>query len=160
MKKVIIIFMKIVLICSPIIALLYYFCVTFWGIEVELNVNQTNLVSIKEALLKDNIKIDDINNVNKIAISGAGLNDFSYLTFYYKESNQKQYIHLYNNKYYNTEKYLYEKTFNYNDIFNISIFISLLTIIFSLYTKLKSKIKHKNSNFLFMNGGEKYVRKR
>ena len=76
------------------------------------------------------------------------------------EFNQKEYIHLYNNKYYNTEKYLYENTFNYNDIFNISIFISLLTIIFSLYTKLKSKIKHKNSNFLFMNGGEKYVRKR
>ena len=78
MKRVIIIFMRILLICLPIIVFLYYFCVTFWGVEVELNVNTTNIVSIKEVLSKDNIKIDDINNISKITISGAGLNDFSY----------------------------------------------------------------------------------
>ena len=143
MKRVIIIFMRILLICLPIIVFLYYFCVTFWGVEVELNVNTTNIVSIKEVLSKDNIKIDDINNISKITISGAGLNDFSYLTFYYNDSNKEQSIHLYNNKYYNIKQYLYENTFNYNDIFNISIFISLLTICFSLYSKKKKKMKNK-----------------
>ena len=143
MKRVIVIFMRILLICLPIIVFLYYFCVTFWGVEVELNVNTTNIVSIKEVLSKDNIKIDGINNISKITISGAGLNDFSYLTFYYNESNKEQSIHLYNNKYYNIRQYLYENTFNYNDVFNISIFISLLTICFSLYSNFKAKMKNK-----------------
>ncbi len=144
MKRVIVIFMKILLICLPIIVFIYYFFVTFWGVAVELNVNTTNIDSIKEVLLKDNIRVDDINNINKVTISGAGLNDFSYLTFYYNDSDKVQCIHLYNNEYYNIEQYLYENTFNYNDIFNISIFISLLTIFLSLFTYFIAKNKKIN----------------
>ena len=140
MKKMVNNLIKIILIILPIIVFCIDFCATFWGVEYELNVNQTNIMLIEESLQKDNIKIDNLNNVIKIEIRGAGLNDYSVLMFYYNDNSIKS-IDLYLNKQsYYIEQYLSKHhKFNYNDMFYISGGISLLTIGFSLYTYKKNK---------------------
>lgn len=129
-KKIFLNFIKIILIISPIIIFCIDFCVTFWGVNYELNVDQTNITVIEENLQKDNIKIEKLNDVNKIEISGAGLNDYSVLSFHYKDNSIKS-VNLYlNKKTYYTEQYLSKHhKFNYNDMFEFSIFISLTTIV-------------------------------
>ena len=140
MKKMVKNLIKIILIILPIIVFCIDFCATFWGVEYELNVNQTNIMLIEESLQKDNIKIDNLNNVIKIEIRGAGLNDYSVLMFYYNDNSIKS-IDLYLNKQsYYIEQYLSKHhKFNYNYMFYISGGISLLTIGFSLYTYKKNK---------------------
>ena len=68
--------------------------------------------------------------MNKIEISGAGLNDYSVLSFHYKDNSIKS-VNLYlNKKTYYTEQYLSKHhKFNYDDMFEFSIFISLTTMV-------------------------------
>ena len=80
-------FIKIILIISPIIVWSIDFCATFWGVNYELNVNQTNVAVIEENLQKDNIKIENLKDVSKIEISGAGLNDYSVLSLQYNDNS-------------------------------------------------------------------------
>ena len=53
-------FIKIILIISPIIICGIDFCVTFLGVNYELNVDKTNIAIIEENLQKDNIKIENL----------------------------------------------------------------------------------------------------
>ena len=59
--------------------------------------------------------------MNKIEISGAGLNDYSVLSFHYKDNSIKS-VNLYlNKKTYYTEQYLSKHhKFNYDDMFEFS----------------------------------------
>ena len=61
-------FIKIVLIISPIIVLYINFINTFWGSIYKLDVNTGNITVIQELLHKDNIKIENLNNVVKIEL--------------------------------------------------------------------------------------------
>ena len=72
-KKIFLNFIKIILIISPIIIFCIDFCVTFWGVNYELNVDQTNITVIEENLQKDNIKIEKLNDVNKFDNNGCYL---------------------------------------------------------------------------------------
>ena len=119
-------FIKIILIISPVIVWSIDFCATFWGVNYELNVNQTNVAVIEENLQKDNIKVENLKDVSKIEISGAGLNDYSVLSLHYNDNSIKS-INLYlNKKSYYIEQYLSKHhKFNYNDMDGISVFISL-----------------------------------
>lgn len=140
-KKNIINIIKIILIFLPVIVFGVDFCATFWGTMYELNVNQTNVATIKEVLQKDNIKIENINNVTKIKISGAGLNDYYILSFYNNDT-RIECTHLYLNKTYYIKQYLTKHhKFNYTDMVYISIFISALTIGVTIYTSRKKEIK-------------------
>ena len=130
-------FIKIILIISPIIIFGIDFCATFWGVNYELNVDQTNIAVIEENLQKDDIKIEDLKDVRKIEIRGAGLNDYSVLSLHYDDNSIKS-TDLYLNESYNIEKYLSKHhKFNYNDMVKISIFISLTTIVFTIYAGRK-----------------------
>ena len=130
-------FIKIILIISPIIIFCIDFCATFWGVNYELNVDQTNIAVIEENLQKDDIKIENLRDVRKIEISGAGLNDYSVLSLHYDDNSIKS-TDLYLNESYNIEKYLSKHhKFNYNDMVKISIFISLTTIVFTIYAGRK-----------------------
>ena len=136
-KKIFFNFIKMILIISPIIIFCIDFCVTFWGVDYELNVDQTNITVIEENLQKDNIKVENLNDVKKIEISGAGLNDYSVLSLHYDDNSIKS-TNLYLNESYNIEKYLSKHhKFNYNDMVKISIFISLTTIVFTIYAGRK-----------------------
>lgn len=145
MAKKKILFIIFLIIIFPIIILGIDFCITFWGVNYELNVDQTNITVIEENLQKDNIKIEDLNDVNKIEISGAGLNDYSVLSFHYKDNSIKS-VNLYLNKQtYYTEQYLSKHhKFNYDDMFEFSIFISLTTMVVT-YICGKKKMAEKNS---------------
>lgn len=128
-KKIFFNFIKMILIISPIIIFCIDFCVTFWGVDCELNVDQTNITVIEGNLQKDNIKVENLNDVKKIEISGAGLNDYSDLSFHYKDNSIKS-VNLYNKQAYYIEQYLRKHhKFNYDDMFEISIFISLTTMV-------------------------------
>ena len=118
------------MIISPIIIFGIDFCATFWGVNYELNVDQNNIAVIEENLQKDNIKIEKSKDIRKIEISGAGLNDYSVLSFHYKDNSIKS-VNLYlNKKTYYTEQYLSKHhKFNYDDMFEFSIFISLTTMV-------------------------------
>lgn len=130
-------FIKIILIISPIIIFCIDFCATFWGVNYELNVDQTNIAVIEENLQKDDIKIENLRDVRKIEISGAGVNDYSVLSLHYDDNSIKS-TDLYLNESYNIEKYLSKHhKFNYNDMVKISIFISLTTIVFTIYAGRK-----------------------
>ena len=130
-------FIKIILIISPIIIFCIDFCATFWGVNYELNVDQNNIAVIEENLQKDNIKIEKSKDIRKIKISGAGLNDYSVLSLHYDDNSIKS-TDLYLNESYNIEKYLSKHhKFNYNDMVKISIFISLTTIVFTIYAGRK-----------------------
>lgn len=138
-KKNIINIIRIILIFLPVIVFCVDFCATFRGTMYELNVNQTNIADIKEVLQKDNIKIENINNVTKIKISGAGLNDYYILSFYNNDTLIKS-MDLYLNNNYYIEQYLTKHhTFNYDDMVYISTFISALTIGITIYVGIKKK---------------------
>lgn len=131
----------VMLIILPIIVFGVYFCKSFWGAKYKLNVNSSNITDIEETLYKDNIKIDDFNNVIRIELCGAGLNDYSTLKVYYNNYKNKS-IDLYFDKQpYYIEKYLAKHTFYYDDVFNISVFISVVTIIITIWKSRKKKIK-------------------
>ena len=136
-------FIKIILIISPIIIFCIDFCATFWGVNYELNVDQNNIAVIEENLQKDNIKIEKSKDIRKIEISGAGLNDYSVLSLHYDDNSIKS-TNLYLNESYNIEKYLSKHhKFNYNDMVKISIFISLTTIVFTIYAGRKKLVDNK-----------------
>ena len=88
---------------------------------------------------KDNIEIDNINNLIRIELCGQGLWDYESLNFYYNDGKIKS-INLYTSeKSYYIDEYLYSNTFNYDDMFKLSIFISLTTIIVTICVKIKRK---------------------
>ena len=137
-------FIKIILIISPIIIFCIDFCATFWGVNYELNVDQTNIAVIEENLQKDDIKIENLKDVRKIEISGAGLNDYSVLSLHYDDNSIKSTNLYLNEKSYYIDQYLSKHhKFNYNDMAKISIFISLTTIVFTIYAGRKKLVDNK-----------------
>lgn len=140
-------FIKIVLIISPIIVLYINFINTFWGSIYKLDVNTGNITVIQELLHKDNIKIENLNNVVKIELCGQGLCSYDSLDFYYSDGKIKS-VKLYINKqHYYIYEYLYKNTFNYDDVFKFSIFISLLTIGVTIFVEIKKKKSVDNKNY-------------
>lgn len=143
-KKIFLNFIKVVLIILPIIVFCTDFIKSFWGPIYKLNVNSSNITAIEETLQKDNIDIENLNNVIKIELCGQGLWDYYSLNFYYSDGKSKS-VNLYNTEqHYYIEEYLYNNTFNYDYIFKISIFISLSTIVFTIYVGIRKKIQLKN----------------
>ena len=137
-KKIFLNFIKVVLIILPIIVFYTDFIKTFWGPIYKLNVNSSNITAIEETLQKDNIEIENLNNVIKIELCGQGLWDYESLDFYYSDGKSKS-VNLYTTEqHYYIEEYLYN-TFNYDYIFKISIFISLSTIVFTIYVGIRKK---------------------
>jgi hypothetical protein len=131
-------FIKIVLIISPIIVLYINFINTFWGSIYKLDVNTGNITVIQELLHKDNIKIE---------LCGQGLCNYDSLDFYYSDGKIKS-VKLYINKqHYYIYEYLYKNTFNYDDVFKFSIFISLLTIGVTIFVEIKKKKSVDNKNY-------------
>lgn len=139
-KKIFLIFLIIVLISSPIIVLGVTLVNTFWGPIYKLEVNSSNIEAIEELLYKDNIEIENLNNVTRIELCGQGLWDYNSLDFYYSDSKIKS-VNLYHNQDYYIDEYLANNTFSYDEIFNISIYVSLLTIGVTIYTSRKKEIK-------------------
>ena len=138
-KKIFLNLIKVVLIISPVIVLCISFVKTFWGSIYKLDVNSSNIMAIEEILHKDNIEIDNINNLIRIELFGQGLWDYESLNFYYNDGKIKS-INLYTSeKSYYIDEYLYSNTFNYDDMFKLSIFISLTTIIVTICVKIKRK---------------------
>lgn len=72
-KKIFLNLIKVVLIISPVIVLCISFVKTFWGSIYKLDVNSSNIMAIEEILHKDNIEIDNINNLIRIELCGQGL---------------------------------------------------------------------------------------
>ena len=137
-------FIKIIQIISQIIILGIDFCATFWGVKYELNVDQNNIAVIEENLQKDNIKIEKSKDIRKIEISGAGLNDYSVLSLHYDDNSIKSTNLYLNEKSYYIYQYLSKHhKFNYNDMVEISIFISLTTIVFTIYAGRKKLVDNK-----------------
>lgn len=137
-------FIKIILIISPIIIFGIDFYATFWGVNYELNVDQNNIAVIEENLQKDNIKIEKSKDIRKIEISGAGLNDYSVLSLHYDDNSIKSTNLYLNEKSYYIYQYLSKHhKFNYNDMVEISIFISLTTIVFTIYAGRKKLVDNK-----------------
>ena len=117
-KKIFFNFIKVVLIILPIIVFCTDFIKSFWGPIYKLNVNSSNITAIEETLQKDNIEIENLNNVIKIELCGQGLWDYESLDFYYSDGKSKS-INLYTTEqHYYIEEYLYNNTFNYDYIFN------------------------------------------
>lgn len=138
-KKIFFNFIKILLIISPIIVFCISFINTFWGPIYKLDVNSDNITAIEKSLHKDNIEIENLNNVIRIELCGQGLWDYESLDFYYSDGEIKS-VHLYTTKqHYYIDEYLYKNTFNDDDIFKISIFISLSTICVTIYVERKKK---------------------
>ncbi len=138
-KKRFLSFIKIVLIILPIIVLIISFINTFWGPIYKLEVNSENITAIEEALHKDNIEIENLNNVIRIELCGQGLWDYESLDFYYSDGKVKS-VNLYTTKQnYCIDEYLYKNTFNDDYIFKISIFISLITIVVTICAERKKK---------------------
>ena len=143
-KKIFFNFIKVVLIILPIIVFCTDFIKSFWGLIYKLNVNSSNITAIEETLQKDNIEIENLNNVIKIELCGQGLWDYESLDFYCSDGKSKS-VNLYTTEqHYYIEDYLYKNTFNYDYIFKISIFISLATIAFTIYVGIRKKIQLKN----------------
>lgn len=63
-KKIFLNLIKVVLISSPVTVLCISFVKTFWGPIYKLDVNSSNITAIEKILHKDNIEIDNINNLN------------------------------------------------------------------------------------------------
>ena len=128
LKKIFLNFVKIILIILPIIVICINFINTFWGTIYKLNINSDNINIIEELLYKDNIEIENLDNVIEIELCGQGLWDYDSLNFYYSDGKIKS-VNLYvADQHYYIYEYLYKNTFNYDDMFKISIFISLSTI--------------------------------
>lgn len=140
-KKMLFNCVKILLIISPIIVLSVSFIRTFWGPIYKINVNSDNIAAIEETLNKDNIEIEYINDVTQIELCGQGLWDYESLNFYYNNGKIKS-VNLYiTEQHYYIYEYLYNNTFNDDDIFKISIFISLATIGVTVYDMVGEKRK-------------------
>ena len=138
-KKIFFNFIKILLILLPIIVLSVSFIRTFWGPIYKIDVNADNITDIQETLNKDNIEIEYINDVKKIELCGQGLWDYESLNFYYNNGKIKS-VNLYiTEQHYYIYEYLYNNTLNDDDIFKISIFISLSTIVVIIYVGRKNK---------------------
>ena len=138
-KKVFLNFIKVILITLPIIVFCTDFINTFWGPIYKININSSNITAIEETLQKDNIEIENIENVIKIELCGQGLWDYESLDFYYSDGKVKS-VYLYTTEqHYYIEEYLYKNTFNYDYIFIISIFISLSTICVTIYVSIRKK---------------------
>lgn len=143
-KKIFFNFIKVVLIILPIIVFCTDFIKTFLGPIYKLNVNSSNITAIEETLQKDNIEIENLNNVIKIELCGQGLWDYYSLNFYYSDGKSKS-VNLYTTEqHYYIEEYLYNNTFNYDYIFKISVFISLATIVFTIYVSIRKRKQLKN----------------
>ena len=93
-KKIFLNFIKVVLIILPIIVFCTDFIKSFWGPIYKLNVNSSNITAIEETLQKDNIDIENLNNVIKIELCGQGLWDYYSLNFYYSDGKSKS-VNLY-----------------------------------------------------------------
>lgn len=140
-KKIFFNFIKVILITLPIIVFCTDFIKTFWGPIYKININSSNITAIEETLQKDNIEIENIDNVIKIELCGQGLWDYESLDFYYSDGKVKS-VYLYTTEqHYYIEEYLYKNTFNYDYIFIISIFISLSTIGVTIYVGIRRKNK-------------------
>lgn len=114
------------------------------GVNYELNVDQNNIAVIEENLQKDNIKIEKSKDIRKIEISDAGLNDYSVLSLHYDDNSIKSTNLYLNEKSYYIYQYLSKHhKFNYNDMVEISIFISLTTIVFTIYAGRKKLVDNK-----------------
>ena len=138
-KKIFLNFIKIVLIISPIIVLCIAFFNTFWGAIYKLDVNSDNIADIEELLHKDNIEIENLNNVIRIELCGQGLWDYDSLDFHYSDGKIKS-VNLYvTEQHYYINEYLDNNTFNYDNVFKISVFISLSTIGLNIYIGRKKK---------------------
>ena len=146
-KKIFLNLIKVVLIILPVIVLCTSFVKTFWGTIYKLDVNSSNIMTIEEILHKDNIEIDNINNLIRIELCGQGLWDYESLDFCYNDCKIKS-INLYTTeKNYYIYEYLYSNTFNYDDMFKISIFISLITIGVTICVKIKRKNNKKEKRY-------------
>lgn len=98
----------------------------------------------KHCYYKDNIKIENSKDIRKIEISGAGLNDYSVLSLHYDDNSIKSTNLYFNEKSYYIDQYLSKHhKFNYNDMAKISIFISLTTIVFTIYVGRKKLVDNK-----------------
>ena len=138
-KKVFLNFIKVILITLPIIVFCTDFIKTFCGPIYKININSSNITAIEETLQKDNIEIENIENIIKIELCGQGLWDYESLDFYYSDGKSKS-VNLYTTEqHYYIEEYLYKNTFNYDYIFIISIFISLSTICVTIYVSIRKK---------------------
>lgn len=138
-KKIFLIFIIILLISSPILVLGVDLVITFWGPIYKLEVNSSNIEVIEELLYKDNIVIENLDNVTRIELCGQGLWDYYSLDFYYGDSKTKS-VNLYHNQNYYIDEYLADNTFGYNEIFKISLLVSLLTIGVTIYVSGKMEI--------------------
>lgn len=138
-KKIFLIFIIILLISSPIIIFSIYFVNSFWGPMYELEVNSSNIESIEEVLYKDNIEIENLKNVTKIELCGQGFRDYDRLVFYCSDVKAES-VELFHNQNYHIYKYLVDNTFGYNEIFKISLWVSLLTIGATIYVSGKMEI--------------------
>ena len=94
LKKIFLNFVKIILIILPIIVLCINFINTFWGTIYKLNINSDNINIIEELLYKDNIEIENLDNVIEIELCGQGLWDYDSLNFYYSDGKIKS-VNLY-----------------------------------------------------------------
>ena len=112
LKKIFLNFVKIILIILPIIVLCINFINTFWGTIYKLNINSDNINIIEELLYKDNIEIENLDNVIEIELCGQGLWDYDSLNFYYSDGKIKS-VNLYvADQHYYIYEYLYKNTFN------------------------------------------------
>ena len=106
-----------------------------------------NEIDIRQHLfvfVKDDIKIEDLKDVRKIEIRGAGLNDYSVLSLHYDDNSIKSTNLYLNEKSYYIDQYLSKHhKFNYNDMAKISIFISFTTIVFTIYAGRKKLVDNK-----------------
>ena len=86
-------------------------------------------------LEKDNIKVENIDKVNKIELCGEGLWDYRSLKFIKKSNTETTYIYetyLYDNEEYHIVEYLKNNSLNIDWIFFGSIIVSCATIIISI----------------------------
>lgn len=138
-KKIFLYFLIIVLISSPILVLGVVLVNTFWGPMYKLEVNSSNIEVIEELLDKYNIEIENLNDVTRIELCGQGFWDYDSLDFY-KSNGKIKSVELYHNENYHIYKYLADNTFGYNEIFKISLLVSLLTIGVTIYVSGKMEI--------------------
>ena len=80
-KKVFLNFIKVILITLPIIVFAQILLRLFGVPIYKININSSNITSIEETLQKDNIEIENIENVIKIELCGQGLWDYESLDF-------------------------------------------------------------------------------
>ena len=135
LKKIFIFLLVTILILLPAIILIGYFFKTFWGPIYSIDISEANIEIIQEVLEKDNIKVENIDKVNKIELCGEGLWDYRSLKFIKKSNTETTYIYetyLYDNEEYHILEYLKNNSLNIDWIFLGSIIVSCATIIISI----------------------------